>query len=191
MSNPNLKIVSISNKNLKKELMVSSNEVTSLRNFLKEVIGEDILIINTNLGLDIYYLGVTSHEELIVSSFLLVTAGIKKERNNFYIKSLNSRTDVMLETQIFFRRLIKNPLLCKSYIKSLSNQLNEMPKTQSKLLKEMVCLWKEVFFKMNEDTGIDKMIPFLVRFQDNSYSENNNPVLQHLIKAALSADRIN
>ncbi|MDO9038578.1 MAG: hypothetical protein Q7U59_09555, partial [Lutibacter sp.] len=60
-----LKSVFISSKNHKLSLLISSKEVSALSDFLELTINEKVLILNTNLGIEIYYQSDLDYTNLI------------------------------------------------------------------------------------------------------------------------------
>ena len=76
MENSKLKILNISGKGFKKELLISSKEVITLNIFLKGIINDKVMIINTNVGLDVYYHSLICFKDLIVNAFLLLATSI-------------------------------------------------------------------------------------------------------------------
>ena len=123
MEDSQLKIVNISSKNFKKQLLVSSKEVLILYSFLKDLFPGEVMIINTNIGLDVYYYSPLVYDDLIVNKFLLLSTSKGKTFEDFHVKSLNYREEIEVETKRLFEKLFKNPLLFKNYTKSLFNQL--------------------------------------------------------------------
>jgi uncharacterized protein (DUF2249 family) len=191
MEDSKLRTVSISNKSLKKELLISSNQVNSLNMFLKDIMKNDVMIISTNIGLDVYYYAPISYHEIIFNTFLLIANCNNKSSKDYFVKVLNSEVEIKHATQYFFEKLLKNPLLLKSYAKSMSFQINSKSKENASIIKELLALWKEVLYKMNDDLGMQKLIPFLVHFQDSNLKENDNSIVQKLIQEALSTTRVN
>lgn len=192
MEHSQLKILNISGKGFKKELLISSKEVSTLHIFLKGIINDKVMIINTNVGLDVYYHSSICYKDLIVNSFLLLTTCGGKSINDFYIKSLNSKSDIEHETNRFFDKLIKNPLLFKSYSKSLFNQLKINYKHNSELIDELLALWQTKILGTNLDRNIlNAMMPYIINLQDTYFETLNQPVLKSLIKETLKDSRSN
>ncbi|WP_157831428.1 hypothetical protein [Confluentibacter flavum] len=150
------------------------------------------MIINTNVGLDVYYHSSVCYKDLIVNAFLLLTTCSGKSINDFHIKSLNSRIDIENETNRFFDRLIKNPLLFKSYTKSLFNQLKINYNDNSELIDELLALWQTKILETNLDSNIlNTMIPHIITLQDTYFETFNQPILKSLIKETLKDTRSN
>ena len=191
MESDKLRTVSISYKNLKRELLLSSNQVNTLHAFLRDIMKNDILIINTNIGLDIYYYAPISCDEIILNAFLLIANSNQKNRNDYFVKVLNSDVEIKLATNYFFNKLLKNPLLLKSYMKSLSYQLNSKNKSNNLIINNLIALWKDIILNMDDDLGVQKIIPYLVHFQDHNLNDENKLIFKKLINEALSVSRIN
>ncbi|AJR05005.1 hypothetical protein [Siansivirga zeaxanthinifaciens] len=186
-----IRMVSFSTKNLKRELIISSKQLESFQLFLKDLIKNKLLIINTNLGVEIYYYAPVSCEYLIQDVFFLIACNSKYERKDFIVKSLNSEAELKVEINALFIRLCRNPLLFKSYLKSITNQINNNYHKNPEIIDALFKLWKKQFLKLKDIKGMHKLMPLLIRFQDESLEKNYNPVLQSLLKQAVSLNRVN
>ena len=69
----NLKSVNIRSTDIKRKLLMSSGHVSLLQAFLKKTIGEEVVVINTNVGTEIYYTSIKNFSDFIKNSFLLYT----------------------------------------------------------------------------------------------------------------------
>ncbi|OMP30356.1 hypothetical protein [Mangrovimonas sp. DI 80] len=187
METPELKVVSIYSKGYKKQLLISSSEVITLTSFLKGVIKNEVLVINTNLGVDIYYFAMVDHTNLIVDTFLLLKTSNGQNREEFIIKSLNHQQAIASETQRFFAKLVKNPLLFKSYSKSLAHQIKNYYKPSSTLINELLSLWKMELIKAPHNSSIDStLLPLIMSLTASNIEEDSQPVVEALIREAMS-----
>ncbi len=192
MEDSQLKILNISGKGFKKQLLISSKEVSTLHVFLKEIINDSVMIINTNVGLDVYYHSSLCYKDLIVNAFLLLTTCKGKSMDDFHIKSLNSESDIENETNRFFEKLIKNPLLFKSYTKSLFNQLKINYSNNVELIDELLALWQNKILETNLDSNILKiMVPYIINLQGTYFETLNQPILKSLARETLKEARFN
>lgn len=185
-----LKILNISGKGFKKQLLISSKEVSTLLTFLKGIVNEDVMIINTNVGLDVYYHAPLCYKDLIVNAFLLLTTCNGKSMDDFHIKSLNSTEEIENETNRFFEKLIKNPLLFKSYTKSLFNQLKKNYTNNTSLIDELLVLWQNNILEKNLDV-LNQMMPYIANLQGTYAETFNEPILKHLVRETLNDSRSN
>jgi len=69
----NIKSVNIRSIGIRKGLLMSSSTVKAFQAFLKDSIGDEVLIINTNVGMEIYYCSDTDYSNFIKESALLYT----------------------------------------------------------------------------------------------------------------------
>ncbi|MBU3822456.1 hypothetical protein KO566_10315 [Flavobacteriaceae bacterium XHP0103] len=191
METSQLKIVSISGKGLKKRLLVSSREVATLYSFLKDLVEGDLMIINTNIGLDVYYHSPVVYDDLIVNAFLLLSTCKGEISEDFYVKSLNTHKDIESETVKLFEKLVKNPLLFKSYSKSLFNQLKMNYSYSPMLIDELLALWRQKIYEMDFDNKIMSLIPQMAHLQGESSDASNQLLLKHLINETLRTARSN
>jgi len=187
-----LKIVNISGKGLKKELLITSKEVYTMSSFLKGVIENEIMIISTNLGLQIYYYSKNNQVSIIVNTFLLLAIGKGKTASDFFIKSLDSDDEIARETRVFFEKLFKNPLLFRSYSKSLCNQLSLNYDTNPKIISELMSLWENELLNMSSNKILmDILTPSIMKLRGSHFEEVYQPILQKLVKESLSLSRVN
>src|SRR5690606_3076694 len=120
-----LKIVNISSKGFKKQLLISSKEVATLYSFLRQVIKGKVMVINTNIGVAIYYHSLLTYDDFIVDIFFLLSIRQGTTVEYVHITCLNSREDIEINTVKILEQLLINSLLFKSYSKSLLHQLNK------------------------------------------------------------------
>ncbi len=85
----NIKSVNIRSTDIKRRLLMSSLTVATFQSFLKDSIGDEVLIINTNVGMEIYYYSVNDYGNFIKESALLYTL---KHIDNTKLKFRNSVT---------------------------------------------------------------------------------------------------
>jgi len=192
MEDSQLKIVNISSKNFKKQLLVSSKEVLILYSFLKDLFPGEVMIINTNIGLDVYYYSPLVYDDLIVNTFLLLSTSKGKTFEDFHVKSLNYREEIEVETKRLFEKLFKNPLLFKNYTKSLFNQLKINYNRNSGLIDELIELWRSKIYEMNFDKGSFRLlIPQMAYLQSKNSDVSNQELLKHLVEQTLNSTRNN
>ncbi|WMI67904.1 hypothetical protein [Mangrovimonas sp. YM274] len=190
METHGLKVVSIYSKGYKKHLLISNSEVTTLGAFLKGVIKDEVLVINTNLGVDIYYQAIVDHTNLIVDAFLLLKTCNGQHREEFIIKSLNHQDAIVDETQRFFLKLIKNPLLFRNYSKSLTHQIKNHYHPSSKLINQLLSLWKRELIKVPQSISSETtshLLPLIMSLTASNIEEDSQPVVEALIREAMSS----
>ena len=69
----NIKSVTIRSTDIKKRLLMSSAKVVVFESFLKENIGDEVLVVNTNIGMEVYYYSKNNYSKFIRESVLLYT----------------------------------------------------------------------------------------------------------------------
>ena len=68
-----IKSVNIRTTDLRRRLLMSSSAVAIFEAFLKESIGEEVLVVNTNIGMEVYYYSKNDYSTFIRESILLYT----------------------------------------------------------------------------------------------------------------------
>ena len=69
----NIKSVNIRSIDIKKRLLMSSPMVEVFQSFLKDNVCSEVLVINTNVGMEVYYCSENNYSGFIKESFLLYT----------------------------------------------------------------------------------------------------------------------
>ncbi len=67
----NIKSVNIRSTDIKRRLLMSSFTADTFQSFLKDSIGDEVLIINTNIGMEVYYYSTTDYSNFIKENALL------------------------------------------------------------------------------------------------------------------------
>ncbi len=187
-----LKSVFISSKSYKKQLLIKHDEVPILHTFLKNTIKNEVLIINTNLGLDVYYQSSLDCSAIIKNSFLLIIAKKGKHANEYRIFSFNSINELRNAMQNSFIRLCSMPLIFKSYTKSMLYQLDKHFNKNTKIIKELFAVWQDVLdILCQEEIYALKIKQFQKTLQYFFIEHNYNPLLKQLIKDSTSSLRCN
>ncbi len=187
-----LKSVFISSKSYKKQLLIKHDEASNLQAFLKNVIKNEVLIINTNLGLDVYYQSSLDCSTIIKNSFLLIIAKKGKHANEYRIFSFNSIDELRNAMQSSFIRLCSMPLIFKSYTKSMLHQLNKNFDKNSKIIRELFAVWQDVLnILCQKEIYALKIKQFQKTLQSFFIEHNYNPLLKQLIKDSTSSLRCN
>ena len=135
MENSLLKYIVISSKRIKKHLLITHKEVSILHSFIENVTIGEVLIINTNFGVEIYYLSSIDYGALIKNSFLLMTHNKKTSLDEYRIYMYNSKNEIKEEIQKSLLKLSAMPLSFTYYSKNLFNQLKMFHKITNKLFQ--------------------------------------------------------
>lgn len=88
-----IKSVNIRGVGISKRLLMSSSMVAVFESFLKETIGQEVLVVNTNIGMEVYYYSKKDYSTFIKETILLyVLTQINPETLKF--KNNLSKTEV-------------------------------------------------------------------------------------------------
>lgn len=181
-----LKLVSIRSKGHKKQLLLNYQEQDSFCEVLKPLVKNHLMVINTNLGLDVYYHSLSDQQELILDTFILCVAQDDASKNDFHFKGINSTTELKEETRSLFLRLVEMPLFFKSYSKSLFHQLGFYFESNHVILSALFSIWQEQLMVLNDDEESSSTFkPFLCNLQRSYINHKCHPDLKHLLEDAL------
>ncbi len=183
-----LKYLIISNKKDMKYLNFTHNDITVLENFLKGIVKTEIMFINTNLGLEIYYLSPLNIKKLIISSLELINSQRNIDVSTYQISSFINSEEISNHICHNFSRLNSMPLSYKCYIQSLFRQI-ELNKTKNiRVIKELIDIWYEIIASPNYNKNIrlNFIKPFNKFLIENPAVTNNIEIRKPLIKNSLS-----
>lgn len=187
-----LKIVSISSKDYKKQLLLKVSEVDTMTNFLKGVLKNEVMVINTNLALDVYYRAQTEQFELIKDAFLLVNAHKKTSSSDFHFRSFASQQDIFNEAHALFLKLSGMPLFFKSYSKSLFHQMSVKYESNRLILLNLFAIWQTVLLDLNaQEVHRQKFKTFLTTLQKLHITYQYPPDFRSLLEDALETLHVN
>lgn len=181
-----LKLVSIRSKGHKRRLLLNHQEQDAFCEILKPLVKNHLMVINTNLGLDVYYHSLLDQQELILDTFIMCVAQKDVSKNDFHFKSINTTAELKEETRSLFLRLIGMPLFFKSYSKSLFRQLGFYFESNPVILSALFSIWQEQLMVLNaEEASADTFKPFLCNLQRSYINHKCHPDLKHLLEDAL------
>jgi len=187
-----LKCVFISSKKHKLSLLISHNEASTLCDFLEITINTNVLIFNTNLGIEIYYNSPVDYTNLITHSFLLIASKQGKETEEYRIASFITFPDLKDGIQQMLVKLSSMPLAFNCYSKNLFYQLNKHYEKSNQLIEMLFSIWKQIliFLNLNKQSNF-KLNQFEKTLEGFDVKYLLTPLLKQLIVDATSAMRHN
>lgn len=188
-----LKSVFISSKKYKISLLISHTEVSTLYNFIKTTTNKDVLIFNTNLGLEIYYNSTTDYTHLITNSFFLISSKQNKVPKDYRIQYFTTSLELKEGIHQMMARLSSMPLAFKCYSQNLFNQINTYYSNKPDIIEELFSIWQEALIKINLKKVKNKKIKeFIEILEELPINTTHNTMLkQLLIKSVINAVRRN
>ncbi|WP_010522910.1 hypothetical protein [Aquimarina agarivorans] len=151
----NLKSVTVKTSGFKKSLLLSPNVSYKFLQFLKDTIGKEVVLINTNIGVQIFYYSAKNYSKFIKESMLLYTIKLNdsiKLKFTFQLTGIHVRKQFK-DTVYTFSQY---PRLFLAYSKKFLNVKNENKSSK------MVMPFLNAFFDKTLASIIKKngMIPF-------------------------------
>ncbi len=187
-----LKLVSIRSKGYKKQLLLSHLQQDAFGGFLKSLLKNHLMVINTNLGLDVYYHSNIDQHKLITDTFLLYVAESHVSVHDFHFRAINKSTELKEETRLLFLKLVEMPLFFKSYSKSLFYQMGLNYESNQHILSELFALWQEQLLLLNEEEKVSNTFrPFLSNLQRIYIQNYSQQDLKRLLQDALAPLNVN
>ena len=106
-------------------MLISSKEVSALSDFLEITINEKVLVLNTNLGTEIYYESDLDYTNLITHSFLLIASKQGNETTEYRITPFRTSTELKTGMQQILARLNATTFAFKLYVIIIINKLHK------------------------------------------------------------------
>ncbi|MDP3312959.1 hypothetical protein [Lutibacter sp.] len=183
-----LKCVFIASKKYKISLLISHNEASTLCNFIESTINTNVLVLNTNIGLEIYYNSTIDYTILIANSFLLITAKQGKEAKEYRIVSFSTFPDLKDGIQQMLVRFSSMPLALKCYLENLFYQLDINYKKNNQLISILFSIWEQILNSLVSnnlnDTNFNQFKKSIIKF---NIKNSSNHILKELITNAISS----
>ena len=192
IENSLLKSVFIASKKHKLSLLISSKEVTALSDFLEITINEKVLILNTNLGIEIYYQSDIDYSNLITHSFLLIASKQGNEPSEYRIAPFRTFLELKNEMYQMLVRLNSMPLAFNCYSKSIIHQLNKNYEKNNQLIVSLFSVWKQILLliNLNEQSNF-KLRQFEKTLEEFDEKSSVTAILKELIANATNVIRQN
>lgn len=178
-----IKSVNIRSVDIKRQALMSSSMVDVFESFLKETIGSEVLVVNTNIGMGVYYHSKNDYSTFIRESVLSYTITHIDQKKLKFRNNLNRR-DVyqsFCETLIAFSEY---PQIFLAYAKKFIH-LKEKNKTSLFVIPILTGFFEEVL-KVLEETG---KIPHYEKIEraKNKFQkpDTDNKIIKELISEVL------
>ncbi|MGJ5641992.1 hypothetical protein [Formosa sp. S-31] len=186
--------VFIYSKGSKRQLLLSYKEIENLTTFIRNTIKQEVTIINTNMGLDIYYLSSVDMRDFICKAFGLFHAIHGSSEHNFKIISLESSLEIKQYLYHAYLHWVKMPLLLTSYIKSFVIQLTRDYMNNIKINALLFSVWYKNLqqVRLQKRGLVNQKGELLIQTLRDLYLDHNyNPLEKNFILKALSAEHHN
>ncbi|KAA1247470.1 hypothetical protein [Aquimarina sp. RZ0] len=183
-----IKSVNIKSTDIKRRLLMSSSTVETFQAFLKENIGNEVLVVNTNIGMEVYYYSANDYSIFIKESVLLYTL---KHIDNKKLKfrSYLLREDVYRSFSEAILTFSKYPQIFLAYAKKFIFLTKK--NTQSKFVMPILNDFFEETLKLLAKTA---KIPHQEKIQTvkkKLEKTNNNNAISNLISEILLKKHLN
>ncbi|MCH2193365.1 MAG: hypothetical protein MK119_04450 [Kordia sp.] len=186
-----LKYLHINEKHHKKQLIISHQQVIILKNFLTELVKSEVLVINTNLGLEIYYESMYDCTQIIKDTFAIVACKKCKTEDKYRFYDFQNEQEIQLFMDTAMQKLARMPLFT-SYTKSMLGQLNAQFETNRRLIGRLLEIWHEVSSNIRyKGINLQKIRDFRNDFQAVYINNVENDILKELFMEMLEKKHLN
>ena len=193
MELPRLKYLIVYNKRNLKTLCFSHEIVSSMENFIKGVFHSEILFMNTNLGLEVFYISSTNLNKLIVSTLELVTGNQSKKLSLYEMSHYLTPIEIKNRITNNFMLLNAMPFSYKCYIQSWFRQLECTKTRNDKIIFELIAIWNEI---ITSDTVSENNRTLFIQYLNiflnkNKDAEGQTDLVHYLAKLAIQLSKRN
>ncbi|PKV49394.1 hypothetical protein ATE84_1416 [Aquimarina sp. MAR_2010_214] len=178
-----IKSVNIRSIDFRRQLLMSSDMVAVFESFLKENIGNEVLVINTNIGMEVYYFSNNDYSIFIRESILLYTL-TQIDRKTLKFKNNQNKEEVC---QSFCQALVtfsQYPQIFLAYTKKFIHL-----KDKNKSSKFVIPILDSFFEKVLKELLKTGKIPHYEKIKKaKSKSQKPNPyknIIENLISEIL------
>ena len=186
-----LKYLHVNEKKHIEALLISPNQAYMLKKLLSELIHNEVLIINTNLGLEIYYESPNDYSGIIKNILALVVSEQRDMNANFEFVSLNNEQEIQHSIDKSIIHIMGDPLFLR-YLKSMIGQLKPQYESSKRIIGKLSYLWnkakKNLGAKNNNLQGIHALQD---DFQDIYINTIEDKVLKELVVGAVDVKYAN
>ncbi len=187
-----LRLVRIRQKHFKRSLVINRTRGRVLQNFLIDIIKDEVLVVNTNFGLDVYYISKADCTDIVVSAFNILANEELNEPTKFPISSYNSIDEIREVVLLSLMQLSSTRHTFVNYSKSFLNQINENLKVSRKIVKILLQICDDSLKVLSEkDRYKSRLELFKKDFESLFAKDSLDPVVTELIKKAFAPDRLN
>ncbi|WP_430410531.1 hypothetical protein [Kordia sp.] len=186
-----LKYLHINEKHHKMQLLISHQQVITLKNFLTELLRDEVLVINTNLGLEIYYESTYDCTQILKDTFAIVACKKCKTEDRYRFFSFQNEHEIQQFMNASMLKLAGMPLF-KSYTKSMLRQLNLQFESHRKLIGKLLQIWHKISRTTDsKETTSTKIQSFKKDFQAIYINNIENEALKRLFTEMLEKKHLN
>ncbi|WP_430410532.1 hypothetical protein [Kordia sp.] len=186
-----LKYLHINEKQQNKELLISQKQVTMLKKFLKEFICNEVLIINTNLGLEVYYQSSNDCTKIIKEVLTIIVSKKCDTNDSFQFISFQNEHEIQRSIDDAIEYVAETPQFL-SYTESMLSQLKLQYESNKKLIGKLSGIWSEVMQNLHiRNVSIQKIQALQNNFQDIYIKNVKDEVLKELIIEAVDKKHVN
>ncbi len=184
----NIKSVNIRSIALKRKLLIAPHKIKVLQSYLRDKIEEEVIIVNTNLGIEIYYYSNNDYYNFIKESSLLYLdkdADISKLKYRFY----DTKSDVYESFCESLNTFVKYPQIFLAYAKKFT-KLNIEYQDSRYIMPVLNSFFEEILATI-EKTGKIPHENKLVNRKKSQRSILGNHIIRKLIVEILSSEHKN
>lgn len=181
-----LKSVVIRFKKRRNKLLIPKSELDFLEVFLKKNISDDIVVINTNIGLGIYYAAEKDHSEIIKHSILSHT---KEDSKHLIFLKDHSFESLKINFTKAFYTFAKYPRLFFSYVKKFI-YLRKKYAESKVVMPSLNKLYLKALNHLN-DQGNLPFVNKIIALDHHFIQSNSNSILAELAAKMNAKEHLN
>ena len=181
-SGKHIKSVNIRSTRLKRQLLMSASKVDHFQSFLKENLGTEVLVVSTNIGMEIYYYCERDCSKFIKESLLIHTiTTLDSSKLKFRVN--NSEQEVFQCFEEALTSFAKYPRLFLAYIKKFL-YLQRETASSVQLVPILRSYFEEVYQKLKQEHSLP-YFESIEKARSNTAVSINDDLIQKLINEIL------
>ncbi|MBQ4818735.1 hypothetical protein [Aquimarina sp. MMG016] len=178
-----IKSVNIRSTDIKRRLLMSSDMVDAFETFLQENISDEVLVVNTNIGMEVYYYSKNNYSDFIKESVLLYTI---KNTDHSKLKFTNNQNREAVY-QSFCKALMtfaQYPQIFLAYTKKFIH-VKQKNKSSMHVIPILNSFFEEVFAFLSKTGKIPHFEKITKAKNKSPKSDPDSLIIQDLISEIL------
>jgi len=183
-----LKSVSIRFKKRQKRLLITKDAIPFFETFLKESIGNEVVVINTNIGLGVYYASPKDYSNVIKKSVLVYALKYDNSEELIFLYDLNYDTLKINFSKALFT-FANYPQLFLAYVKKFVHLRNQNSKSKI-VMPELDNLYEQALKELYQKNKL----PFaekIMSIDGKFFKERKDSILSILAKKLNTKEHLN
>ncbi|PTX63982.1 hypothetical protein C8N46_101592 [Kordia periserrulae] len=186
-----LKYLHVNEKQYSEALLISEKQVYILKKLLKDLLQNEVLIINTTLGLEIYYESPNDYTGIIKNILALIVSEKRDMNASFDFLYLKNEKEIQYSIHDSIKH-IENDSFFLGYLKDMMRQLKPQYESSKRIIGKLSDLWNEATKNLSvKNVNLQEIHALQIDFQDVYINMIEDKVLKELVVGAVDVKYAN